>query len=201
MANRKVPNKLVFAFVVWIAASLGVANKSDASEIVVTASNNSSILLINIQGPIIDGDDVVFFEKIRGVEKAVVTLNSPGGLLGAALNIGLKIRERGYITAVQGSGRCISSCALIWMAGREKFAESTSKIGFHGAYIVKNDKKQESAVFNALVGSYLTKLGYGNEVIIYVSSAPPDKLEYLNPTVAKRIGIEYRSLEQVKQRQ
>ena len=53
-------------------------------------------------------------KNIRG--KATVFLDSPGGNLDAGLNIGRLIKEKRWSTSVV-SGKCASSCGLIWLAG------------------------------------------------------------------------------------
>src|SRR5262245_16313159 len=63
------------------------------------------------------------------VGKRMVALNSPGGNVFAALQIGEFIRLRGWLTFV--FGECDSACALIWLAGTPRMMMSNAKVGFH----------------------------------------------------------------------
>ena len=63
----------------------------------------------------------------------VVLSNSPGGDHQSGLDIAREIRSRGLSTVA--SGFCQSSCANIFLGGRERFlANNSSYLGFHGNY-------------------------------------------------------------------
>jgi hypothetical protein len=46
-------------------------------------------------------------------------------------------------------------------------------------------------VGNALVGAYLNKLGLSYGAIVYLTDAPPDDMQWLNPEDAEKAGITY----------
>jgi hypothetical protein len=83
---------------------------------------------------------------------------------------------------------------LIWLAGSQRFAEESSFVGFHAAYIYKNGKPAETGVGNALIGSYLNDLGLSDRAIVFVTSAPPEGIERLDRRKAELVGISYRSV-------
>jgi hypothetical protein len=119
--------------------------------------------------------------------RAVVLFNSPGGDLEAGIGIGREIRQRGYSTAVIET--CASACALAWLAGRLIMASDEANIGFHVAY-VDGALKEQSGMGNALVGLYLGELGLGQNVVRYVTSAPPTGMQWLNFRDAELLGID-----------
>jgi hypothetical protein len=65
---------------------------------------------------------------------------------------------------------------------------------FHAAYRVVDGKASESGVGKALVGSYLNQIGLPDAAIIYVTSAPPEGIDWLTPEKAAGVGISYEIL-------
>jgi hypothetical protein len=153
-----------------------------------------SFLLI-VDGQIKPKDDEMFEAMIKknDVKMAVVGLNSPGGNVLAAYMIGKLIQEKGYTTYVPGRASCLSACAMVWMAGSSRQIEAKSRIGFHGAYVVdKNERVVGPAgAGNALVGSYYAHLGLSDLAILYLTSAGPKEMRWLNPADAKKYDIEF----------
>jgi hypothetical protein len=81
---------------------------------------------------------------------------------------------------------CHSACALIWLAGVKKAMDPNAKIGVHAASL----NGQETGIGNALIGSYLTRLGYSDSVVAYVTAAALDDLLPITPDAAKKLGID-----------
>jgi hypothetical protein len=125
---------------------------------------------------------------------AVVFLDSEGGEIIGALSIGELIRERGFTTAVIENRLCASACALVWLAGKNRYWHPSGKLGFHAAYHVTGDGLSESGSANALIGAYLAKLGYGYQTIYYVTSAPPTGMAWLSPAKSVEVGITFETI-------
>lgn len=158
---------------------------------------NNELDLISIEGPIEYRDDVQFRLKSFDSKKAIVALVSPGGNLDAGLSIGKQIRSSGYSTLV-GAKLCASACALAWLGGERRYMTTNASIGFHAAYISEDNFVRESGLANALVGSYLAKLGLSDEAIIFITSAPPEYLNWLDIRSAQRLGIDALLLDEGK---
>lgn len=150
---------------------------------------SSGNVAINIRGDIALGDDVRFRKLSLQNPKAIVRLNSNGGVLVPALEIGQIIRIASYDTAVLETETCVSACALIWMAGKRRFLGGA--IGFHAAYRDDSGGARESGVANALVGNYLTLLGFSSRAILFATAAPPDKILWLTPANKDAAGIDF----------
>ena len=167
---------------------------TSAAEISVERFRNTETYFVVISGEIklVDGDK--FQSLVRGIHQAIVILDSPGGSVMSGLEIGRAIKLNNFSTAVPNETLCASSCALIWLAGNQRFAEENSFVGFHAAYVYKNGKPVESGVGNALVGSYLNGLGLSDNAIIYVTNAPPEGIERLTRSTAEQVGIKYTSI-------
>jgi hypothetical protein len=119
-------------------------------------------------------------------QKVFVGLESNGGEAMEALNIGMIIHKRGFNTLVLDNQICASACALIWLAGRTRYAAPKAAIGFHAIYFGDGNI---SSGGNALVGVYLRELGLSLKAIRYLTQAPPDGMEWLSAKSAYEYGI------------
>lgn len=157
-------------------------------------AGDDGIDFISLTGVLNEGDDALFRRIAAASEKAIVVLNSEGGSVTAGIEIGRAIKLRGFATAVPPDTLCASACALTWLAGSPRFLDGTSKLGFHVAYRVVDGKASESGVGNALVGAYLNQIGLPDNAIIYVTSAPPEGIEWLTADKGPTVGITYEPL-------
>jgi membrane-bound ClpP family serine protease len=141
--------------------------------------------VIGIYGDIEVADADQFQELSSTLNNAAVLLRSSGGKMIAGIRIGEIIKARGYTTVVKDY--CASSCALIWLAGSKRFMTPTARIGLHQAYNVTG---QADGMGNAVLGSYLTRLGLGYAAIAYATQTGPDGIKWLTLDDAKRVGIQ-----------
>jgi hypothetical protein len=174
--------------------SLSAPALLNAAEITSRIDSSSGITIIAISGTIMPGDEDKFRTYAVSAANAVVILESKGGSTLSAIDIGKTIRLKGFATAVPGDVLCASACALVWLAGTPRFGEDESYIGFHASYVNKNGVLEESGVGNALVGAYLNQLGLSERAIMFVTSAPPQGIEWINAEKARLIGIDIVSL-------
>jgi hypothetical protein len=119
--------------------------------------------------------------------RVVVFLEGPGGDLIAGLSIGDEIHSRGWRTVALD--RCESACAYIWVAGAERIVGEGAIIGFHAA--VDMVTKQETGMGNALLGSYLTNMGFDYNAIAGMTQTGPSGMRYLTVEAAKAWGLSY----------
>ena len=146
--------------------------------------------IVSIKGEITDGDSHRFYDLVRERERITVVLQSPGGLVKEALQIGAEIRMKNFATMVASDGECFSACGLIWVSGARRYMSPDSKIGFHAAYREENGEYHESGIANAEIGSFLTHLGLRIEAIRYFTVAGPDEFLLLTPERARSLGID-----------
>jgi hypothetical protein len=150
-----------------------------------------------IKGQFLKGDaqhDVTTFATLAAIQKkpAIVFLESTGGIIGTAIRIGQIIHEYGFSTAVADETVCTSSCAIIWLAGKERFIATTSHVGFHASYKAENHEVSSSG--NAIVGAYLYEIGLRDPAtIVYVTEASPQSMTWLTINDAMHHGIAARA--------
>jgi hypothetical protein len=171
-----------------------LSSSAFSATITVDKFENSDVYFIAISGIITPEDSLKFYQVTNNINKAFVVLASTGGSVLSSLDIGRQIKKKNYLTAVPDNTLCASACALIWLAGSKRFAEETSFIGFHAAYIYKDGKQIENGAANALVGSYLNTIGLNDNAIVFITKAPPQGIEKLDRNKGQILGISFASL-------
>jgi uncharacterized protein YecT (DUF1311 family) len=63
-------------------------------------------------------------------------------------------------------------------------------VGFHAAYTNKDGQPAISSAANAVIGAYLNQLGLSAAAIVYITSSPPEGMQWLNLADARRFGID-----------
>jgi hypothetical protein len=77
---------------------------------------------------------------------------------------------------------------MCWRVQRGVFVES--HVGFHSAYNGET-KAIENGSANAVIGAYVARLGFGYDVVGYVTSAKPDNMDWLDAEKAKKYSIAF----------
>jgi hypothetical protein len=114
----------------------------------------------------------LLLEKIRAPH-AVVTLNSPGGSVTAALLIANDILDREYDTGFI-EGICYSACTTIWLAGKTRYMSSGLALGFHQAKDAITNRKSRGG--NDAAFGYYARLKLPEKAMRYFFSAAPNEL-------------------------
>lgn len=177
---------LLFISAFWMSAA---AISADIK--VVPADEGDDQPFILIDGEIIAGDDEKFRKLAAEFSDAIVVLNSEGGAIYPAMDIGRTIKLRGYATVVLDGSSCASACALIWISGSRRIIDGGGEVGFHASYLNTDGTKIETGIGNALVGHYLSQLGFGEKTVVFATLAPPDKILWLNAETTAMSGIEF----------
>jgi hypothetical protein len=140
--------------------------------------------VIGVNGEIEEADVDRFQGLAATRNNALVLLRSGGGKMAPAIRIGEMIRAKGYNTIVKDY--CMSACALIWLAGSKRLMTPGAHIGLHQAYSIAG---QADGMGNAILGSYLTRLGLSYSAIAYATQASPNDIKWLTVDDAQRVGI------------
>lgn len=150
----------------------------------------TSIVIFGRISPETEGAFTAAANANRG---ARVVLNSGGGSLTPALNIGRFIRENRLQTYVPDASGCFSACSLIWLAGTERHIGQGARIGFHAAYVAQQGGPgQVSSSGNAVIGAYLSRLGYNDGAIRLFTAAPPNQIVVVKPNQFEQNGVTVR---------
>jgi len=165
------------------------AEAADIEHKYLQTPDGKSVPAIRITGKIVGEDFLKFFDArvLYARSWGFVYLESPGGSVLDAISIGQQIAEAEWDTVVGENSTCASACGLIWLAGKRRFVAENARIGFHAVYYT--DSRQITSNGNAIVGAYLSKLGFGLKTISYVTSMPPDQMDWLSSAKAKEYDI------------
>lgn len=148
------------------------------------------VTAIVMSGEVVSGDAAKFRQIAARHSRAVLMLQSDGGALAEALDIGETVQRLSYGTAVINGFSCDSACALIWLAGKPRILSRSAQLGFHAAYTLsRSGGANESGVANAMVGRYLTMLNLPKSAVLFATTAPPDTFNYLTAYNATALGI------------
>lgn len=171
------------------AAAAMVVGVAHAAEIKLEGKNADGVPVVSVKGDFIESDIERFADVTKGIDSAIISFSSNGGRLSAGIEIGTRIRMRGFTTVVADREECYSACALAWLGGTTRYVGRGAQLGFHAAYLEKDGRFQETGVGNAVVGGYAANLGLGTSAIIFLTSAPPDGFNHLTKDLAETVRI------------
>jgi hypothetical protein len=140
---------------------------------------------VTISGTINLDDEKTFKALVMGDGHDTIYLDGLGGNFFAGLQIGTIVHDRHFETRVKGT--CASMCAYVWLAGSPRARGQGSAIGFHAVFV--KDTLQETGGPNAVLRSYLTKLGMSYQAIGYMTAKHATEMQWLTPEDAQTLGI------------
>jgi hypothetical protein len=141
---------------------------------------------VTVAGEFVPSDAEQFRSAVAMFPNAIVALQSNGGSLAAAIDIGTQIRLRNYSTLVPDNTLCASACATAWLGGTQRFMGRQAMIGFHAAYLNQDGHAVETGSGNALLGAYLNKLGLPDRAVVFITQSSPESMTWLSPETAAR---------------
>ncbi|MHA7826212.1 MAG: COG3904 family protein [Roseovarius sp.] len=143
--------------------------------------------MLIMHGQIASGDAERFSAYLESLEAPPdgVAINSPGGVVREALQIGRLIRDQGLDTRIVPGTACLSSCPYVLAGGVERRVSLASSVGLHQHYY---DTPGYLPVFLAVEGiqrgqgktmRHLIEMGIDPGVMIYSLTTPPNDIYLL----------------------
>jgi hypothetical protein len=141
--------------------------------------------------------DAEKFERLIGIirprfDVVEVELNSPGGDVLAAMDVGEVVRREWLWTTVEDDPgtECASACALIFAAGAVRIAGDRSKIGIHRPYFGQRyfaglDREHARDRYDQLahrVQNYLSKMGMSDRLYTEMMKISSQQIRVLTYT-------------------
>jgi hypothetical protein len=158
--------------------------------------------LLYLDGPIDPGatSRIVNLVLQQKIIRAVVYLNSPGGSLVTAMQVGRVFREHGFETRVgartrdstrPGPGTCYSACPFVLAGGVRRGLEPGSTIGVHRAAnrVQVPDESRFQSVVEAQAVEYLGEMGVSTELAALMAGIPHDRIRELTVDEALRLNL------------
>lgn len=180
IAGDHIMKRLLIAVALLFSIPAQAASISLISE---ETSDHPAVILI--KGSFLKGEenkDVHWFTGLIWTLKkpAIIFLDGNGGVLLGGIEIGELIRQRGFSTVVDDHTACASTCALIWLAGKERYVGKFGHLGFHSAR-TSEQPPQISGPGNAMVGAYLYQMGVREyREITFLTEQPPISMKWVN---------------------
>jgi hypothetical protein len=158
--------------------------------------------LIYLDGPVDAGatSRVVSLILTEHITHAVVYLNSPGGSLVTAMQLGRVLREHAFDTRVgtrttdaarATAGTCHSACPFILAGGVQRSMETGSAIGLHRAEnrVPVRDEGAFQHVVATQVVDYLAEMGVRAEVANIMAATAHDQIRDLTVDEALQLNL------------
>lgn len=152
---------------------------------------------LHLWGRIAPGDAARLAERLERRDEADITiwLDSPGGSVTDALEIGRALRAGGFDTAMRTGAVCLSACPYILAGGATRRLEDGALVGVHQHYFDQNVALP--AIFavediqrgQAEVMGYLIEMGIDPALMRHALATPPDEIYLLLPEELERYGI------------
>lgn len=151
------------------------------------SGQDAGMVLLN--GMISDGDAAHFarWMDAQAAEATGVVLNSPGGDVQEALQIGRILRDTGLPVTVPENAICLSACPYILAGGLERVVSRRATVGVHQHYFGENTYLPAFLMVSdiqsgqAEVMTYLNEMGIDPLLMAKALVTPPDDIYVLIP--------------------
>lgn len=143
--------------------------------------------------------------ETHGLTEARVLLDSTGGHVVAALELGYYLRERGFVTQVGAytstwgeahDGQCYSACALAFLGGKYRYLGKDSLVGVHrfatdraDAAAASMDPEQEAQALAGLLVGYVGQMGVDVAFFKAMSEQPHDRIRLMDEDELRRMNV------------
>ncbi|WP_299154723.1 hypothetical protein [uncultured Tateyamaria sp.] len=150
-----------------------------------------------LEGGIRAGDAPRLIGLINAADPAPETLilQSPGGSVSDALDLGRHIRAQGMTTQMLSGEFCLSACPYLLAAGTSRDIDADATVGVHQHYFGENTFLPAAFAVEDIqrgqgeVMTYLDEMGIDPLVMRHALSTPPDEIYVLLHEELARYGF------------
>lgn len=152
---------------------------------------------IRILGQIAPGDAgrfLAWLDQARPDETRV-SLDSSGGSVSDALEIGRAIRSTGLATEVADGSVCLSACPYMLAGGTSRSVAAEGVVGVHQHYFGQNTilpafmAVRDLQRAQARVIDYLAEMGVDLRLLSHAFRTPPDEINILTPEQLRELSL------------
>lgn len=163
--------------------------------LVLTAIEAGETILL--EGSIAAGDGARMSGEIDKLPKnpTRIILNSPGGSVGDALELGRFLRDQGFATALRDGDICYSACPYVLAAGTTRDIPDGGSVGVHQHYFGQSTLLPAFVAVEDIqrgqgeVMGYLDDMGIDPLVMRHALVTPPDEIYVLVPAELRAYGF------------
>jgi hypothetical protein len=150
-----------------------------------------------LEGTIAAGDGARIVKQIEELPRRPegVILNSPGGAVAEALELGRWLRAEGLGTALRAGDICYSACPYLLAGGVTRQVPEAGSVGVHQHYYGQSSllpvfvAVEEIQRGQAAVMAYLDAMGIDPLVMRHAMETPPDEIYLLLPEELAAYGF------------
>ena len=118
----------------------------------------------------------------HGISQLTVFLNSTGGDLDAAMEIGRIIRRNNASVVVDHGSKCYSSCSLIYIAGVSRGVSGAGVVGLHRPYFASSPQsrqtiEREAPLMLKSVQDYVHEMGVQDAFYQVMANTEPSNMK------------------------
>lgn len=173
------------AAILMVVAGESVADERRFGAFVVSSDRPG---VIRLTGPIGVRDSLQFRRALRAVPEAqTLLLDSEGGSLIIALDLAEDVLERGLTTEVAEGSRCLSACALVFFAGRERVVKG--RLGVHQVASTSSGNVGFTQSTLSDVLDLFRRAGVDLEIAQIMLATPADQMHVFNAEEIERLAI------------
>lgn len=141
-----------------------------------------------LQGRIEQGDAARLGGALRRQRFAVIVLNSPGGSVVEAREMGRMINRLGVPVAVPDRGVCASACFMLFAAGRSRIAEPGSMVGVHSASVAGGNETMDTLGVTTLMAREAARYGVPASITGRMVTTVPGQMAWLSRAELEGMG-------------
>lgn len=152
---------------------------------------------IVLEGAIVPGDADRIGKQIAALDPPPerAYLNSAGGSVDDALQLGRQLRATGVATALRDNDICYSACPYLLAAGVTRQVPDSASVGVHQHFFGENTLLPAFVAVESIqrgqgeVMRYLDEMGVDPLVMQHALVTPPDEIYVLLPEELQRYGF------------
>ena len=151
---------------------------------------------LTLRGTIAPGDGARVSEALTGGVDSV-TLDSPGGSVMDALEIGRAVRNAGASTAIAADGICFSACPYVLAGGVTRDVPRSARVGVHQHYFGENSllpafmAVEDVQRGQGMVMAFLDEMGVDPLVMQHALTTSPEEIYVLIPEELDRYRLAF----------
>ncbi len=150
-----------------------------------------------LRGTIAAGDGTRVAELLASRSIETVTLDSPGGSVMDALEIGRAIRAADASSAIASGGVCFSACPYMLAGGVTRDVPRSSRVGVHQHYFGENSllpaflAVEDVQRGQGMVMAFLDEMGVDPLLMQHALTTPPEEIYVLIPEELERYRLAF----------
>jgi hypothetical protein len=141
-----------------------------------------------VDGEISDGFAEMVIERLRAERAVGLVINSPGGSLYEARQLGRWLRDNGLPVGV--NAYCTSACVDVLAGGIERYATANARLGIHQSRVPAALSSHEGGQLSVVTAAlYLREMGIDNSLALAAAAVPNNDMYWITLPEALKTGL------------